>query len=64
MSQAPFKTAPPKATGMPKGVPTVNMVHPMHPVVDKLLVPAGWFIAGVCFARIFWPSVKHVAFKE
>jgi hypothetical protein len=52
------------ATGLPKDVPTVNMNHPMLPVVEKFLVPAAWFAGGVIISRIFWPRVKHVSFKE
>jgi hypothetical protein len=41
-----FPGAPP-----PKEIPTVNM-HPMSPLVDKVLVPAAWFVGGIVFAKL------------
>lgn len=68
MPEAQKKTVPfpgvKRADGMPKDVPTVNMNHPMLPVVEKFLVPAAWFVGGVLVSRMFWPRVKHVSFKE
>lgn len=66
MSDPQKKTVPfPNAkTGLPKDIPTVNMNHPLTPVVEKFLVPAAWFAGGVLISRIFWPRVKHVSFKE
>lgn len=68
MPEAQKKTVPfpnlKGANGLPKDVPTVNMNHPMLPVVEKFLVPAAWFAGGVIISRIFWPRVKHVSFKE
>ncbi len=60
----PFPGTPPKPSGLPKEIPTVNMNHPMLPIVEKFLVPAAWFTGGVIISRIFWPRVKHVSFKE
>ncbi len=66
MPEAQKKTVPfppPKdSNGMPKGIPTVNMNHPMIPMVERFLVPAAWFAGGVLVSRIFWPRVKHVSF--
>jgi hypothetical protein len=60
----PFPGVKLGADGLPKDIPTVNMNHPMLPVVEKFLVPAAWFAGGVLISRIFWPRVKHVSFKE
>ncbi len=68
MPEAQKKTVPfppPKGSnGLPKDIPTVNMNHPMIPMVERFLVPAAWFAGGVLVSRIFWPRVKHVSFKE
>jgi hypothetical protein len=68
MADAQKKTVPfpgvKNLTGLPKDIPTVNMNHPMLPIVEKFLVPAAWFAGGVVISRIFWPRVKHVSFKE
>ena len=68
MAEAQKKTVPfpgtKSPTGLPKDIPTVNMNHPMLPIVEKFLVPAAWFAGGVLISRMFWPRVKHVSFKE
>ncbi len=64
-SNAQKKTVPfpqPK-DGMPKDIPTVNMTHPLAPMIERFAVPALFFVSGVVVSRIFWPRTKHVTFK-
>ncbi len=56
--------APEKKDGLPKGIPAVNMNHPMHPVIDKFVVPASWFIGGMLVSRIFWPRKIGVRMEK
>lgn len=64
MADAQKKTVPFPGKGMPKDIPTVNMTHPFHPVIDKFLVPASWFIGGMVVARIFWPRKVGVRMEK
>lgn len=68
MADAQKKTVPFPGTknpdGLPKGIPTVNMNHPLHPVIDKFLVPASWFIGGMLVTRIFWPRRVGVRMEK
>lgn len=64
MAEAQRKTVPfpgvKNPDGLPKNVPTVNMNHPLLPMVEKYAVPAAWFATGVLVARIFWPRKVNV----
>lgn len=65
MAEPQKKTVPfPGQKGMPKDIPTVNMNHPLHPIIDKFAVPAAWFVGGMIISRIFWPRRVGVQMQK
>lgn len=63
MADAQKKTVQFPGAPAPKEIPTVNM-HPMAPLVDKVLVPAAWFVGGIVFAKLLLSKKERVVLKE
>jgi hypothetical protein len=44
-----------------KDVPTVNMFSPL---IEKVAVPAAWFIGGIVFAKLFLGKKEHTVIHK
>lgn len=52
MAEAQKKTVQFPGQPQTKELPTVTM-HPLAPLIDKVAVPAAWFVGGIVFAKLF-----------
>lgn len=58
MAEAQKKTVQFPGQPQVKELPTVTM-HPLAPLIDKVAVPAAWFVGGIVFAKLFLAAKRE-----